>query len=78
MSETALYLLCVVCFSDLFDSYICDVDRGSVAVLAHVEFKTSVVIIFFGHVKGELECLPFGRKVDRSVREVADPAGIRG
>ena len=53
-------------------------DRCDVAVLTHIELKTSVVIVLVLHLEIERECLPFGSKIDRGVRQVSYPAGIRG
>ena len=60
-----------------FNSYVGDMDRCGVAVLAHIELESSVVIVLLGHVESEFECLPLFSQVDRGVREVPDPSGIR-
>ena len=52
-------------------------DSRSVLVLTHVEFETAVVIVLVLHLEFEGEGLPLGLKIDRSVFEVADPAGVR-
>ena len=52
-------------------------DRSSVFVLAHIEFKPAVVVVFVLHLELESECLPLSLKIDRRVFEIADPAGVR-
>ena len=52
-------------------------DRRGVAVFTHIEFQTSVVIIFLGHLELEFVCFPFGTEIDRRVGQVTYPPGVR-
>ena len=63
--------------SGLFNTHVGYVYRGGVAMLTHIEFETSVVIVLCGHFEIKSEGLPFGRQIDRCVLQIADPAGVR-